>query len=202
MAGVASLMGSVLQAALSIFGMISGPLLGLYLLGMLFRTPNSIGGLTGMIVGLALTLWVGIGGQIYPPLAEKTRPLPLTTINCSSSVNATEAPWTTPGGQNFDRPHLADTWYSLSYLYLSLVGTLTTIVCGLLVSAITGGCKQKRLNPDLFVRKSDLICFSHGAKSEALDMEKKIPPDFETGADNPAFADDDLASKGVTLTKL
>lgn len=77
MAGVASLMGSVLQvnrskstqslstqqhhqvlsnkncnsltvmsfyfkAALSIFGMISGPLLGLYLLGMLFRTPNSI----------------------------------------------------------------------------------------------------------------------------------------------------------------
>lgn len=31
-----------IQAALSIFGMISGPLLGLYLLGMLFRTPNSI----------------------------------------------------------------------------------------------------------------------------------------------------------------
>lgn len=30
------------KAALSIFGMISGPLLGLYLLGMLFRTPNSI----------------------------------------------------------------------------------------------------------------------------------------------------------------
>lgn len=30
------------KAALSIFGMISGPLLGLYLLGMLFRTSNSI----------------------------------------------------------------------------------------------------------------------------------------------------------------
>lgn len=30
------------QAALSIFGMISGPLLGLYLLGMFFRTSNSI----------------------------------------------------------------------------------------------------------------------------------------------------------------
>lgn len=58
------------------------------------------GGLTGMIVGLALTLWVGIGGQIYPPLAEKTRPLPLTTVNCSSNVNATEAPWTTAGVQN------------------------------------------------------------------------------------------------------
>lgn len=30
-----------IQAALSIFGMISGPLLGLYLLGMIFRTSNS-----------------------------------------------------------------------------------------------------------------------------------------------------------------
>lgn len=39
---------------------------------------------------------------------------------------------------SIDRPHLADTWYSLSYLYLSVVGTLTTIVCGLLVSVITG----------------------------------------------------------------
>lgn len=53
------------------------------------------GGLTGMIVGLVLTLWVGIGGQIYPPLAEKTRPLSLTTINCSSNFNTTESPLTT-----------------------------------------------------------------------------------------------------------
>ncbi|XP_042352846.1 sodium-coupled monocarboxylate transporter 1 isoform X2 [Plectropomus leopardus] len=98
MAGVASLMGSVLQAALSVFGMISGPLLGLYLLGMLFRTTNSTGGLSGMIVGLALTLWVGIGGQIYPPTVEKTNPLPVSTVNCSTmSQNfTTTAPWTSP----------------------------------------------------------------------------------------------------------
>lgn len=94
------------------------------------------------------------------------------------------------------RPPLADSWYSLSYLYLSVVGMLSTIVCGLLVSAITGknflhsgdplkqsfetpsrtnlvflsffsgGCKQKRLRSDLFVRKSDLICFRWSAKSE------------------------------------
>lgn len=202
MAGVASLMGNILQASLSIFGMIGGPLLGLYLLGMLFRTTNSTGGLTGMVVGLALTLWVGIGGQLYPPLAEKIRPLPLTTVNCSSSANATEAPWTTPAFLNNDRPSLADTWYSLSYLYLSVLGTLSTIVCGLLVSVITGGCKQKRLNSELFVRKSDLICFSRSAKSETLQTEKKTPPDFVMGTDNPTFTDDDLASKDVALTKL
>uniref|UniRef100_A0A3Q3GQE8 Solute carrier family 5 member 8, like n=1 Tax=Labrus bergylta TaxID=56723 RepID=A0A3Q3GQE8_9LABR len=157
MAGVASLMGSILQAALSIFGMISGPLLGLYLSGMLFRTTNSVGGLVGMIIGLVLTLWVGIGGQIYPPTTDKTNPLSLSTIGCNSTMVST--PLQVP-------PALADSWYSLSYVYLSLLGALTTIVSGLLVSMITGGCKQEKRNPDLFVKKSDLFCFSWCSKSE------------------------------------
>lgn len=36
------------------------------------------------------------------------------------------------------RPPLADYWYSLSYLYLSVLGTLVTMVSGLLLSIITG----------------------------------------------------------------
>uniref|UniRef100_A0A8C7ZD74 Solute carrier family 5 member 8, like n=1 Tax=Oryzias sinensis TaxID=183150 RepID=A0A8C7ZD74_9TELE len=172
MAGVASMMGGVLQAALSIFGMISGPLLGLYLLGMLFRTSNSIGGLVGMVIGLVLTLWVGIGGQVYPPTADMTNPLPLTTAGCNNTMTqnyTTTSPWSTSASlttpSNF-RPDLADSWYSLSYVYLSLLGMLVTMVCGLLISAITGGCKQKKMNPDLFVRRSDLMCFRCTNKSE------------------------------------
>ncbi|XP_078480269.1 sodium-coupled monocarboxylate transporter 1-like [Lampetra planeri] len=171
MAGVASLMGSVLQAALSIFGMISGPLLGLYLLGMLFRTSNAIGGLVGMIIGLVLTLWVGIGSQIYPATPEKTNPLPVSTAGCNSTLSqnytTTTAPWTTLQPE----PPIADSWYSLSYLYFSLVGTLTTMVSGLLVSVMTGGCKQEKVNPDLFVKKSDLMLFSCFGKSESYREE-------------------------------
>lgn len=109
------------------------------------------------------------------------------------------------------RPPLADTWYSLSYVYFSLLGVLTTIVSGLLVSMITGeillfslyfkhcrnlvhnimvfqlyqnkdkiegvciffytytgGCKQDKMNSELFVRKNDLICFSWCNKSKVL----------------------------------
>uniref|UniRef100_A0A8C5HTF2 Sodium-coupled monocarboxylate transporter 1-like n=1 Tax=Gouania willdenowi TaxID=441366 RepID=A0A8C5HTF2_GOUWI len=124
---------------LSVFGMISGPLLGLYLLGMFFRTPNSIGGLVGMVVGLVLTLWVGIGAQVYPPTAEKTNPLPVSTAGCNNTMGedyTTATPWTSPVTLPTSpgvRPPLADSWYSLSYLYFSLLGTLITVVTGLLV---------------------------------------------------------------------
>ncbi|XP_005729858.1 sodium-coupled monocarboxylate transporter 1 [Pundamilia nyererei] len=203
MAGVASLMGSVLQAALSIFGMISGPLLGLYLLGMFFRTSNSIGGLVGMIIGLVLTLWVGIGGQIYPPTAEKTNPLPLTTAGCNNTIGqnyTTITPWTSPvtlAPEPDYRPPLADTWYSLSYVYFSLLGVLTTIVSGLLVSVITGGCKQDKMNSELFVRKNDLICFSWCNKSKESDITEKPSANICMGADNPGFKEDDVMSKDV-----
>lgn len=202
MAGVASLMGSVLQAALSIFGMISGPLLGLYLLGMLFRTTNSIGGLMGMIIGLVLTLWVGIGAQLYPPTDEKTIPLPLSTIGCDRANYTTLAPWTSPvtlTSQPDIRPPLADSWYSLSYVYFSLLGMVTTMVSGLLISMMTGGCKQAKLRSDVFVRKTDLICFS----SKESDVTEKTAPEFHSEADNNTYDTEfEVISKDVKATKL
>ncbi|CAJ1050269.1 sodium-coupled monocarboxylate transporter 1-like [Xyrichtys novacula] len=200
MAGVASLMGSILQAALSIFGMISGPLLGLYLLGMLFRTTNSVGGLVGMIIGLVLTLWVGIGGQIYPPTTDKTLPLPLTTVGCNYTTgqSTTIPPWLSPAPTQPDvRPALADSWYSLSYVYLSLLGMLTTMASGLVVSMITGGCKQEKMNPDLFVKKSDLICFSWFSKPEESEVQEKNATDFYMGADNLGVKDSELMNSDV-----
>ncbi|XP_062327868.1 sodium-coupled monocarboxylate transporter 1 [Osmerus eperlanus] len=196
MAAVASLMGSILQAALSVFGMISGPLLGLYLLGMFFRTTNSTGGLSGLILGLVITLWVGIGAQIYPPTTYKTNPLPLSTAGCNRTVDfnaTTVAPWTS--AVTFpplpeERPALADSWYSLSYLYFCVLGTLVTMTSGLLVSAITGGCKQKRLCSDLFVRKNDLICFNCGrhAQDSEPELVEKDGSELKKGTDNLAFA--------------
>lgn len=43
------------------------------------------------------------------------------------------------------RPPLADSWYSLSYLYLAILGTLITLVSGLLVSIITGESLSSKL---------------------------------------------------------
>uniref|UniRef100_A0A8C9QX04 Solute carrier family 5 member 8, like n=1 Tax=Scleropages formosus TaxID=113540 RepID=A0A8C9QX04_SCLFO len=196
MAAVASLMGSILQAALSIFGMISGPLLGLYLLGMFFRCANSTGGLVGLVMGLMVTLWVGIGAQVYPPLLTKTKPLAVSTHGCifnfTENLNTTNtpAPWThaltemTPA----PKPMLADTWYSLSYLYFCPVGTLLTIIIGLVVSS---GCKQRKIHPELFVRKSDFFCFSHCNDSS----EVQYCAELHKGTTNPAFVSSEMELK-------
>ncbi|EDO40313.1 predicted protein, partial [Nematostella vectensis] len=57
----------VLQLAYSIFGICGGPLLGIFLLGMFIRRANSKGAYVGVFAGAAITLWVFIGAQVYPP---------------------------------------------------------------------------------------------------------------------------------------
>jgi len=48
------------------------------------------GGLVGLISGLVITLWVGIGAQLYPPLPEKILRLPLSVEGCiAQDVNVT-----------------------------------------------------------------------------------------------------------------
>uniref|UniRef100_W5LAW5 Solute carrier family 5 member 8, like n=1 Tax=Astyanax mexicanus TaxID=7994 RepID=W5LAW5_ASTMX len=211
MAAVASLMGSVLQAALSIFGMISGPLLGLFLMGMFFRCANSTGGLSGLIIGLILTLWVGIGAQVYPPLPTKTRPLPLSVAGCVSDINitTTAAAWTSPAlvtsQPSTERPALADSWYSVSYLYFCPIGTLTTMITGLIISAITGGCKQEKIRPELLISKRDLICFGcsrNDDENPKSELTEKVGGDHLYGLDNPYFIDKEYKLKEKEIDKI
>ncbi|XP_061663118.1 sodium-coupled monocarboxylate transporter 1 [Syngnathoides biaculeatus] len=209
MAGLASLMGGILQATISIFGVIGGPLLGLFSLGILCPFANSKGALSGLASGLVVSLWVAIGAQIYPPPPALSRPLPLTTEGCnltaSDSLNrsATASPTHTSHitssaaqlghGGNL----LADNWYSLSYLYFSPLGTITTITVGLLISLVTGGWKRK-VESRLTLMKTDTTLFcivkalkdrltTRAAKPDPTQGEKKHP-----GNINPAFCDIEL----------
>ncbi|NWS87099.1 SC5A8 protein, partial [Toxostoma redivivum] len=195
MAAVASLLGALLQAALSIFGMVGGPLLGLFALGILCSFANGIGAFVGLISGFVISLWVGIGSQIYPPLPERTKPLYLSTAGCNIStgnLTSTEIPLTTvfstPGAE---RPALADHWYSLSYLYFSTLGTLVTVVVGIIISLLTGGLKQNT-DPKFLLTKEDFL--SNFSRSETEQPEKVEVLNWkpftvaDEGTDNPAFS--------------
>ncbi|KAM6290370.1 sodium-coupled monocarboxylate transporter 1 [Porphyrio hochstetteri] len=195
MAAVASLMGGLLQAALSIFGMVGGPLLGLFALGILCSFANGVGAFVGLGSGFVASLWVGIGSQIYPPLPERTKPLYLSTAGCnitSGNLTATENPLTTIfTAPTVERPVLADNWYSLSYLYFSTLGTLITVLVGILVSLLTGGLKQNIDRRFLLTMEDFLSSFSW-AKSETPEkvegLNWKPFPVAAKGTDNPAFS--------------
>ncbi|XP_047244172.1 solute carrier family 5 member 6a isoform X2 [Girardinichthys multiradiatus] len=148
MAYVASIMGSVLQAAFSIFGMVGGPLLGLFCLGIFFPWANSIGAVVGLAAGLAMAFWVGIGSfvmRLSRPLVGpnlNTTALPLfdnmtTTVLTSLVTSPTAKP----------RPTGVEALYSLSYMWYSAHNSATVVVVGLLVSLLTGPMKEKELTP-------------------------------------------------------
>ncbi|KAM7086825.1 sodium-coupled monocarboxylate transporter 2 [Molossus nigricans] len=154
MAVAASLMGSVVQAALSIHGMCGGPMLGLFTLGIVFPFVNWKGALGGLLTGITLAFWVAIGAFIYPAPASKTRPLPLSTQQCVPS-NVTEVALPVLSS----RPAVADTWYSISYLYYSAVGCLGCVAAGVLISFITGHQSGKDVQPMLIRPVCNLFCF-------------------------------------------
>ncbi|XP_045413652.1 sodium-coupled monocarboxylate transporter 2 [Lemur catta] len=154
MAVAASLLGSVVQASLSIHGMCGGPMLGLFSLGILFPFVNWKGALGGLLTGITLSFWVAIGGFIYPAPAAKTRPLPLSTDQCiQSNVTATMSTVLS------SRPVIADTWYSLSYLYYSAVGCLGCIIAGVIISFLTGLERGENIQPLLIRPVCNLFCF-------------------------------------------
>ncbi|XP_053572971.1 sodium-coupled monocarboxylate transporter 1-like [Bombina bombina] len=202
MAAVASLMGNMVQAALSIFAMAGGPLLGLFSLGMFFPCSNSLGAIVGMVIGFSVTLWAGIGSQIYPPLPEMTRPLPLSIARCEfSTMDSNLSSNTEIAGTMFttimqppftERPLLAEYWYSLSYLYFSILGTLTTLIAGIIASLISGGLKQ-HINKDYLFGKQDLTWdYFTCCKSEKDDKDDRLEwkTHLDQVHDNPAFTQD------------
>ncbi|NWR76894.1 SC5A8 protein, partial [Centropus unirufus] len=191
MAAVASVLGSLLQAALKIFGMVGGPLLGMFALGILCSFANETGAFVGLASGFVMTIWVGIGSQIYPALPERAKPLTLSTAGCNISLGnltSTANPLTTVITPAAERPAVADNWYSLSYLYISTLGTLITVTVGIIFSLLTGGLKQETDHKFLLTKEDFLSTFSWLKSDTKVQVLNWKPFAVVTeGSDNPAF---------------
>uniref|UniRef100_A0A671TUV1 Sodium-dependent multivitamin transporter n=1 Tax=Sparus aurata TaxID=8175 RepID=A0A671TUV1_SPAAU len=134
MAYIASRMGSVLQAAFSIFGMVGGPLLGVFCLGMFFPWANPTGAVVGLVAGLVMAFWIGIGSFVM----RMPGPTPLPPLNTTASPlfdNMTTSVMTTLVTA---KPTGVEALYSLSYLWYSAHNSTTVVVVGLIVSLLTG----------------------------------------------------------------
>ena len=93
---VVSYLGSILNAGLSLFGVLEGPIMGVFVLGLLFPKANRRGGLIGFLGGLAFMLWIFLGAQIHKNQMPDIT-LPLSTKNCpsNSTIERRISNWTT-----------------------------------------------------------------------------------------------------------
>lgn len=152
MAYLTHLMGdSVLLVALKIFGMVGGPILGLFCLGMFFPCANSIGAIAGLGAGLAVSFWVGVGSIVIRSSGAK----PLPPSCRANTTTAFQTAFT-----NVTRPTGLQRFYSLSYMWYSAFNCLTVILIGLIISSLTGPMKEEEATPGtIYPLLGKLLCF-------------------------------------------
>ena len=84
---VISHLGSLLNVTLSIFGVLEGPNMGVFILGFLCPQANCHGAFVGYITSIALQLWIFFGAQ-YTEKQRKSFRLPLSIDNCTNMTNS------------------------------------------------------------------------------------------------------------------
>ncbi|VDP27635.1 unnamed protein product [Soboliphyme baturini] len=166
----------VTKMALSIFGMVGGPLLGVFCLGMFFSWTNAKGALVGLCVSVAFTFYVGFGA-----IFSGVRPviMPVTALGCDCHTNDTlnctamydnvsaifQCDQTCGYTVINNDPGGITNLYRVSYQYYSLIGVVIAVFFGTLVSALTGFRKH---NP---VDRRLLVSFGYsGSKADSKDL--------------------------------
>ncbi|XP_030006512.1 sodium-coupled monocarboxylate transporter 1-like [Sphaeramia orbicularis] len=169
-AALASVMGGIMQASMTMSGILCSPFLGVFLLGFLCPFANSKGALCGLASGFAMGSYMGALSLLYPTSPEVNRRLPLSTKGCNFTTETllnwtttalptelsyiTSAPGLTSGVEN----PVANNGSCPSFLYFCPIGALTTFTVGVVVSLLTGGYRKKTAT-NLILLKEDTTLY-------------------------------------------
>jgi len=127
----------VLEAALGIFGIVGGPVLGAFTLGMFFPFANTLGAFVGCFSSLIFTMWMGFGqtvakaAQTYDS-ARWSPKMPVSTENCPLAWFN----YTIPAAKEPFAPFTHLELYEVSYMWFSAVAWAWCVVVGILLSLI------------------------------------------------------------------
>ncbi|CAG2110594.1 unnamed protein product [Medioppia subpectinata] len=132
---VADQMPGLLQASLTIFGVVGGPLLMLFTAGMCCPTCDSCGALIGFIVSLAVGFWLGFGNLLFG-----TKPVPLiqSIEDCPEiGFNSTQTQQTA-----FNSEENSFSIYNLSYMWFSAFTWTIGLTVALIISKLNKSTKE------------------------------------------------------------
>ncbi|XP_053664928.1 sodium-coupled monocarboxylate transporter 1-like [Anopheles marshallii] len=137
-------LGSIFSLAISVSGVTSGTMLGIFFLGMFSPHINGRGAFWGAIVSLISLSAIAVGAQLEILGGHlKYESLPFRYDGCSG-FNATGVETSTfyrdaAGHDNSEVPWV----FRIGFMYYSLLGTIIVIVVGIVVSYATGGQKER-----------------------------------------------------------
>lgn len=128
---LADKMAGVLQASLTLFGVVGGPLLMIFTVGMCFRITNSTGAITGFLVSLIIGLWIGFANLMY---GSRPEPLPLSDELCPNRTDGR-----IPFFHDANIKHIPSDFmlYNISYMWYAALSWSIGVIVALFVSWIT-----------------------------------------------------------------
>nr|AKN21419.1 slc5a-4 [Schmidtea mediterranea] len=189
---LSSLTAKILEAALGLFGMLSGPTLGVFTLGMFFPFTNFKGAIAGHIVGQIIIFWIGFGayanGIVHPRLA-------LNNFNCSGKGNIT-----IPTGHNitsFGKPiEGIQSLYAVSYIWYTFISWTIVLFVGILISLLTRNEKDSKIEYQYISPPLQKLWKNHLISNTVVEVmfQSKIKPD--------TFPSEIEVSSGSTNSKL
>ncbi|XP_051176176.1 putative sodium-dependent multivitamin transporter isoform X4 [Leptopilina boulardi] len=146
LAFLAQYLGGVLQASLTIFGVIGGPLLAIFTLGMLSESATQRGAIIGTLSSLIFSFWIAFGQPRPEPAVLLVNTYGCDPQNLTAPVLNTTI-LTRKGDTSFFY------LYRLSYMWYSPIGFIVAFVIGLFISWLENIVRKepKELkDPDLF----------------------------------------------------
>uniref|UniRef100_H2YU25 Sodium-coupled monocarboxylate transporter 2 n=1 Tax=Ciona savignyi TaxID=51511 RepID=H2YU25_CIOSA len=121
-------------------GVCSGPVIGVYLLGIFFPWSNTAGVMAGQFVGTAATLWIALGSLINGRDPATDGLLPVQTDSCTNFTSlkyTTSMQWNS-SIESFDMHSTYSAIYGITFLYYYVFGCVISTLVGLLFSFLTG----------------------------------------------------------------
>lgn len=143
-------LGTIFEMASSLSSIVDGPLLGLFILGLFFPWAGKKGAVVGCFVTIAFMAWILIGIQWHTYKKHLPNPtLPVSVENCPYPLNETvKNSSQIPVLPEDEQPMML---FRISFLYLIMIGTFTTVFIGLITSLLLGESDLKKVNPRHFV---------------------------------------------------
>lgn len=162
-----AMLSGVIESSMLMTSATSGPLLGVFILAMLVPCANWKGAAAGMIFSHVMSLWITFG---HLSLGIVTELLPLSTENCHNetfsswvtqpisleqysmaNVSATTSIYeiVTPSPASDKSSDPLNVLYGITYMYYALIGSLSTVVVGIVVSLVTADAETDKYEEHL-----------------------------------------------------